>query len=46
MLKNVKLLLEIPIFAVNDEDWLEISNISADNVPTIPCDYGECPFVN
>jgi len=44
--KNVKLLLEIPTFAVNYEDQLDIRHLSADNAPSIPCDYGECPFVN
>ena len=46
MCRNVKVLFEIPTFAVNDEDQLHIRHLSAENAPTIPCDYGECPFVN
>jgi len=38
--------LEGATYAVNDEVPLEMSNLSADNAPIFPCDYGECPFVN
>jgi len=39
-------LLEGATYAVRDVVQLEMSNISADSAPTIPCEYGECPFVN
>ena len=39
--KNLKFSLEIPPYAVNHEVQLEISNLSVENAPTIPCDYGE-----
>jgi len=44
--RNLKLVLEGATYAVNDEVPLEMSNLSADNAPIFPCDYGECPFVN
>ena len=39
--KTLKLSLDIPQDAVTDEVQLEISNVPAENIPQIPCGYGE-----